>query len=326
MRAVMCREWGEPESLVVEEIEPGPVGPGDIRIRVHATALNFADTLIITGKYQFKPDRPFSPGFEVAGEVVECGPGVERPRIGDRVMATMDWGGYAEDVVVPAITAYVIPPGMDYVTAASFPVAYGTSHVGLAFRGGLKAGETLLVHGAAGGVGLTAVEIGKAMGATVIATAGGAKKVAVAREHGADHLIDYRSEDVRERVLALTDGRGVDVVYDPVGGDVFDASLRCTAWGGRILVVGFAAGRIPQIPANILLVKNIAAIGVFWSSHRRRTPELLQESYAELFRWYEEGRLRPLVGKVLPLERAAEAMRALLSRDMAGKIVLTTGV
>ncbi len=325
MRAVLCRSFDGIDAFTVEDIEPEAPGPGEVRVRAAAVGVNFADSLVAAGQYQTRPAFPFSPGFECAGHIDALGPDVKGFEIGERVMAVMDYGAYREQVCVPAVHVYRLPESMDFVTAAGFPVTYGTSHIGLDHRGNLKAGETLLVHGAAGGVGLTAVEIGKAMGATVIATAGGPEKLAVALGHGADHGIDYRSEDIRARVRDITEGRGADVIYDPVGGDVFDASMRSIAWGGRLLVVGFAAGRIPQAPANLLLVKNAAAIGVYWSSHREREPERLQRSFADLFKLYEAGALKPRIAETWPLERAADALRRLLSRKVAGKIVLATG-
>jgi NADPH:quinone reductase len=234
-------------------------------------------------------------------------------------------GGYAEEAVVEADSAHRIPAAMDFVTAAAFPVAYSTSHGAYAWRGRLRAGESVLVLGASGGVGLTAVEIAKAMGATVIAAAGGAEKLAVAKRAGADHLIDYTREDLRERVKGITAGRGVDVVYDPVGGDAFDQSLRCIAWEGRIIIIGFAAGRIPQIPANLVLVKNIDVIGFFWGSYRRYKPELQAQSFQQLFHWFEAGKLKPHVSHRLPLEQVREALELLKTRKSTGKVVLTTG-
>ena len=242
---------------------------------------------------------------------------------GDRVFALLDSGGFAEKAVARVEDCYPTPAGIDFVEAAGFGVAYGSSHLGLRLAR-LVEGETLLVHGAAGGVGITAVEIGHAMGARVIATAGGAERLEVAREHGADEGIDYRSESVRDRVLELTEGRGVDVVFDPVGGDVFVQSLRCVAWGARLLVVGFASGDVPQIPANHVLVKNVSVIGYTLGAYRRNAPDVVRASFAELFEWHAAGRLRPLVSNVLPLERAAEAMQLLLDRAATGKVVLTT--
>jgi NADPH:quinone reductase len=322
MRAVVAEQVSKPEDLTIIELpEPTP-GPGQIRIDVKATALNFADTLIIGHKYQVRPDFPFSPGFEVAGDVSAVGDGVTDFKPGDRVIATMDYGAYREQVIVEDYLAHPFPDAMDYVTAASFPVAYGTSYVGLLRRSHIAPGETVLVHGAAGGVGLTAVEIAKAAGAQVIATAGSDEKTAIAKAHGADHVINYTTGPIRDRVKELTGGNGADVIYDPVGGDIFDQSLRCINWGGRILIIGFAAGRIPEIPANMLLVKSCSAIGVFWSSHRRREPESLRQDYKQLFDWWGEGKLKPLVGATYPLDQAGAAMTALLSRKVAGKIVL----
>ena len=325
MRAVVAEKASEPEDLKIIDLPTPEPGPGALRIDVKATALNFADTLIIGHKYQVKPDFPFSPGFEVAGVVSAVGPGVTDFKVGDRAIATMDYGAYREQVIVEDYLAHPFPEAMDYATAAAFPVAYGTSYVGLLRRSHIAPGETVLVHGAAGGVGLTAVEIAKAAGAKVIATASSADKCALTLAHGADHAIDLsKTPEFRDAVKSLTGGNGADVIYDPVGGDVFDQSLRCINWGGRILVIGFAAGRIPQIPANLLLVKSCSAIGVFWSSHRRREPESLRADYRQLFAWWSEGKLKPHVGACYPLAAAGEAMRALLSRKVPGTIVLET--
>ena len=301
------------------------VGPGQVLIKVAAAGLNFADTLIISGKYQEKPSFPFSPGMEAAGEVVAVGDDVSRCTVGDRVVAMVGHGAFAERAVADEAGVMRIPDAMDFATAAGFPVTYGTSHGALVWRAGLKQDDTLLVHGAAGGVGLAAVECGKALGATVIATAGGPDKLAVAEAHGADHLIDYRTEDIRTRVKELTGGRGADVVYDPVGGDVFDASLRCTAWGGRIIIIGFAAGRISQIPANIVLVKNVDVIGFFWGSYKTHAPDKLQTQFDELFQWYGNGLLKPHVSHVFPLDQVADAMEMMLGRKSTGKVVLDIG-
>lgn len=325
MKAVLCRDWGGPESLTVEEVAAPVPGPDQVLIEVAAAGVNFADTLMIAGKYQEKPDFPFSPGLEIAGTVRVLGANVSGLAEGQRVMALTDWGGYAEAALARAGDVHAIPDSLGWAEAAGFPITYGTAHAALRWHADLQPGEVLLVHGAAGGVGLAAVEIGKAIGATVIATAGGAEKLAVAKAHGADHLVDYRSEDIRDRVKELTAGKGADVVFDPVGGDVFDASLRCIAWSGRILVIGFAAGRVPQVPANILLVKNIAVMGVYWGSYRKHAPERLVEEFRELFGWYEAGRLQPHVSHKLDLSAAGAAMALLLQRRSTGKVVLTTG-
>lgn len=325
MRAVLCKAHGEPESLVVETVAPPPLREGAARVAIHAAGINFGDILMVAGTYQEKPPLPFTPGFEIAGEVLEVAPGVTTVKPGDRVMGTVPNGGYADEAVASAEDLTTIPDSMDYAIAAGFPVAYGTSHGALDWRARLRPGETLLVHGAAGGVGLTAVEIGKAMGATVIAAAGGTEKLAIAKRHGADHLIDYSREDIRERVKALTGGRGVDVAYDPVGGDAFDASLRSIAWEGRIIVIGFAGGRVPQIPANLVLVKNCDIIGFYWGSYRKHKPAVVRSSYQHLFRWFAEGKLKPHVSERFDLADVAQAMRALRMRRSTGKVVLTTG-
>ncbi|MBZ5506225.1 MAG: NADPH:quinone oxidoreductase family protein [Acidobacteriia bacterium] len=325
MRAVLCKEWGGPEKLVVEEAPSPAIKEGAVRIAVQAAGINFGDLLLISGQYQEKPAFPFTPGMEASGTVTEVGAGVTTLRAGDRVMALTGTGAFAEEVVVDASRVYKIPDKMDFISAAGFPVTYGTSHGAFDWRADLKPGEWLLVFGAAGGVGLTAVEIGKAMGATVIACARGPEKLEIARQYGADHLIDYSREDIRERVKALTGGRGADVVYDPVGGDAFDAGLRSIAWGGRILIIGFTSGRIPQVPANILLVKNISVIGFYWGSYQARKPEMLRDSYAMLLRWYEEGKLKPHVSQHFDLKDVAAAMELLRQRKSTGKVVLTTG-
>lgn len=325
MRAVLCTKWGEPADLVVGEAPNPTPGPGQVLIAVAAAGLNFADTLLIAGKYQDKPPFPFTPGLEAAGEVLATGERVTSCRPGDRVLAMLGGGAFAEQVVANETDVMAIPEAMDFTTAAGFPVTYGTAHGALVWRAGLSPGEVLLVHGAAGGVGLATVEVGKALGARVLAAAGGAEKLALAAAHGADHGIDSREEDLRVRVKELTQGHGVDVVVDPVGGDAFDASLRCIAWGGRIVVIGFAGGRVPQIPANILLVKNISAVGFYWGSYRRHDPARLRSQFDELLRWYGEGRLKPHVCQVFPLEEVAAAMAMMLGRKSTGKVVLSTG-
>lgn len=324
MRAALLRELGGPEKLVVEEVPAPPLGDGTVRIEIHAAGVNFADILLIAGQYQDRPPLPFIPGMEVGGIVREVAPGVTQLKPGDRVLASVGRGGFAEEVVAEADLVHRIPDSMDFATAAGFPVAYSTSHGAFAWRARLKPGETVLVLGASGGVGLTAVEIAKAMGARVIAAAGGAEKLAVAARAGADHLIDYTKEDLREQVKAITGGRGADVVYDPVGGDAFDQSLRSIAWEGRIIVIGFAAGRIQQIPANLVLVKNIDVIGFFWGSYRRYKPQLITDSYRHLFGWFEEGKLKPHVSHRVPLARIGEALELLKTRRSTGKVVVIT--
>jgi NADPH2:quinone reductase len=284
--------------------------------------VNFADILMVAGRYQEKPAFPFVPGFEVAGTVRDVAAGVKGVQAGDRVIGLCDSGGYAEEVVCAAHEVFVMPEGMDFAAAAGFPIAYGTSEIALRRRGDLHPGETLLVLGAGGGVGLAAVEVGKALGARVIAAARGADKLALARAHGADAAIDYATEDLRDRVKELTGGAGADVVLDPVGGDAFDAALRATAWEGRVLVVGFAAGRIPQVPANLLLVKNIAATGVFWGAYRKRDPHALRDSFTRLFTWWRAGKLKPHISHRLSLAEAPRAMQLLGERKATGKVVL----
>jgi NADPH2:quinone reductase len=324
MRAVLCKRHGPPSSLVVEDVASPVAGPGQVLVAVKACGVNFPDTLIIQGQYQFKPDLPFSPGGEVAGIVQAVGAGVTAFRAGDRVVAATTWGGYAEEVVAEAARTLPMPEGMDFATAAGFVLTYGTSHHALKDRADLRPGETLLVLGAAGGVGLAAVELGKAMGARVIAAASNVDKLAVCQAHGADELIDYSNEDLRARVKAMTDGKGVDVVYDPVGGDYSEPALRSMAWRGRFLVVGFAAGRIPSLPLNLPLLKGCAIVGVFWGAFTRNEPQRNAENLQELVRWAAEGRLRPHISARYPLERVADALHDLMQRRAKGKVVLVT--
>ncbi|HLJ64217.1 MAG TPA: NADPH:quinone oxidoreductase family protein [Stellaceae bacterium] len=323
MRAWLCREFGGVEKLSLEDIPSPLIRAEGVRIKIHAAGVNFADTLMVAGLYQEKPPFPFIPGLEVAGVVTELGSGVSGLKVGDRVLAIPGQGGFAEEAVVAAPLVYRIPDSMDFIAAAGFPIAYGTSHGAFAWRARLKRAERVLVLGASGGVGLTAVEIAKAMGAEVIAAAGGAEKLAIARRHGADHLIDYQTEDIRARVKEITGGEGVEVVYDPVGGESFDAALRATAWEGRILIIGFASGRIPQIPANIALVKNIDLLGFYWSSYQRRQPAKMAQSFATLFNWYEEGKLKPHISDRLDLREIAAAFTLLKTRRSTGKVVMT---
>ncbi len=325
MKAVLCKEHGEPSVLVVEEVAAPEPGPKEVRVAVHAAGINFFDILQVAGTYQVKPPFPFSPGGESAGAVIEVGAEVTGISPGDRVIANHPWGGFAEEVVVAAERLTPLPDGMSYEHGATFPVVYGTSYHALVQRAELAPGETLLVHGAAGGVGLTAVQIGKLMGARVIAAAGSAAKLETAKAHGADELINYREENLRDRVKALTEGKGADVIYDPVGGDVMDQSVRCINWGGRILVIGFASGRIAEVPTNLVLLKGFSLVGVFWGSFCAREPEQSGENFRTLLGWYAEGKLKPHISATYPLEGAAEALMALKERKITGKAVLVTG-
>jgi NADPH2:quinone reductase len=322
MKAVLCKAYGGPETLTVADVPPPPMKPGHVRVAIHAAGVNFPDTLIIRGKYQFKPEFPFSPGGEMAGVITETADDVTHLKVGDRVLAMSTWGAFAEEIVVPAFAAARIPDAMDYATAAGFIITYGTTYHALADRGRLRPGETLLVLGAAGGVGLAAVELGKALEARVIAAASTPEKLAVAKEHGADELIAYGTEDLKERVRALTDGKGADVIYDPVGGDATKAVLSAINWRGRLLIVGFASGTIPDIPANRALIKGCDIVGIFWGDYIRREPERFAQDFAELTRLYETGRIKPLVSATYPLEKAAEALNVIESRKAVGKIVL----
>ena len=323
MKAVLCKAYGPPDSLVVEDV-PSPVaGPGEVVVSVKTASVNFPDVLIIQNKYQVKPPLPFSPGSELAGVVKSVGDGVTRWKPGDPVMAITGYGAFAEDVKVDVNRLLPIPAGMDFVSAAAFGLTYATSEHALCDRGDLKAGETLLVLGASGGVGIAAIEIGKVLGARVIACASTDDKLAVCREHGADDTINYATEDLRERIKAITGGKGADVVYDPVGGTYTELALRSIAWRGRLLVVGFAAGDIPKIPLNLTLLKGCAIIGVFWGEFTRREPDRFLAAMDKLGRWFAEGKLRPHVSKTLPLERAADALELMAGRNVKGKVVLT---
>ncbi|MDF2445379.1 MAG: Quinone oxidoreductase [Moraxellaceae bacterium] len=324
MKAVLCKQHGLPETLVVEDV-PSPVpGPKQVLIAVKACGVNFPDTLIIQNLYQFKPELPFSPGGELAGVVKVVGEGVKHLQVGQPVLAFTGWGGFAEEVLADARQVVPLPPGLDHAVAAAFMMTYGTSYHALKDRAQLQAGETLLVLGAAGGVGLAAIELGKKMGARVIAAASTAEKLAVCREHGADELVNYETEDLRERIKALTEGRGVDVIYDPVGGKYAEPALRSIAWKGRYLVVGFAAGDIPKIPLNLPLLKGCAILGVFWGDFAAREPQANMGNGMQLFQWLMQGELRPHISQRYPLEKAGEALRALMERKVTGKVVLVT--
>lgn len=317
MRAFQLEDFGGAPQLVRRESRPP--GPGEVLLRIAACGLNFADTLIVTGRYQDLPALPAVLGMELAGTVIACGPGVTSPAPGTRVAVYFGHGGLADEGCFPADRCIPIPDGMDFVTAAGFQIAYGTSHLALSRRAALGPGETLVVTGAAGGVGLTAVEIGRAMGARVIGVARGAEKHALLRAAGAEIVLDSDTADLRGAVKALG---GADVLYDTVGGEDFLSLLRAMRPEGRMLAIGFAGGAVPQIPANLLLVKNLSVIGFYWGGYRNFAPQVLADSLAELFRWHAEGRLKPHVGAVLPLEQAAEGLQMLRERRARGKIVI----
>ncbi len=313
----------EPTELRVSEIPEPEAGPGTLQVEVRAAGCNFFDTLIVQGKYQVKPVFPFTPGGELSGVVREVGEGVEGFAVGDRVLAWTQTGGFAETAVVRASDAHLLPDGMSFEEGAAIPIIYPTSYAALVFRADLQAGETLLVHAAAGGVGSAALQIGKALGARVIATVGGAEKAEIAREHGADEVIDYLVDDFVIRVNEITDGRGADVICDSVGGDVFDRSLKCIAWNGRLLVVGFASGRIPELKANRILLKNIAVVGIHWGAYRDNEPERVLEAFESLFALYRKGMIKPLIFNTYPLEDLPSALGELASRKTHGKLIIT---
>ncbi|HEU5199312.1 MAG TPA: NADPH:quinone oxidoreductase family protein [Ktedonobacterales bacterium] len=322
MQAVLCKTYGPPESLVIEEVEPLQPGKGQVVVSVKACGVNFPDTLIIQGQYQFKPPMPFSPGGEVAGVVKAIGAGVEGVQVGDRVIASTGWGGFAQEVLTDTTRLIPMPDGVDFPTASAFVMTYGTSYHALKDRANLKLGEKLLVLGAAGGVGLAAIEIGKAMGAHVIAAASTDAKLTICRQHGADELINYSTTDLKQQVKTLTGGNGVDVIYDPVGGDYSEAALRGIAWNGRFLVIGFTAGEIPRIPLNLALLKGCSIVGVFWGSFVAREPQQNQENLEQLFAWLQGGKIKPHISATYPLNRAADALNDLMQRKVTGKAVL----
>lgn len=322
VKAMVCKAWGGPESLTLEDLPLPALGARDVRLKVHAAGLNFPDTLMISGKYQFKPSFPFAPGMECGGEVVAIGEKVSDVKVGDRVMATTGHGAFGEQVNCPAANVFRIPASMPYEIAAGFPITYGTTWHALVDRGRMKKGEVLLVHGAAGGVGLNAVELGRELGATVIGTVGSDEKAAIVKEYGAAHVINYSKESIKDRVKELTGGNGADVIYDPVGGDAFDQSLRCINWDGRLLVIGFASGRIPEAPANLALIKGCSIVGVFWGAFAARDPEKNRANFAALLALYEQGRLKPHVSSTFTLDQVPQAMQALLSRKTTGKVVI----
>ncbi len=325
MKAVLCKELGMPEKLVIEDIASPRPAKGQVVVSVKACGVNFPDTLMIQGKYQFKPELPFSPGGEVAGVVKELGEGVAGVKPGDRVIAFNTWGGFAEEMVVDADRTIAIPAGMDFIPASALVLTYGTSYHALKDRADLKAGETLLVLGASGGVGLATIQLGKAMGARVIAAASSDEKLKVCRDNGADETINYTSEDLRARVKAITAGNGVDVVYDPVGGPYSELALRDMAWKGRFLVVGFAAGEIPKVPLNLTLLKGCSIVGVFWGAFTKKEPERNRENNRQLMALYAQGKIKPHIHATYPLERVAAALNEVLDKRVSGKVVLVTG-
>jgi NADPH2:quinone reductase len=323
MKAWQVREWCEPEAMTLDEVPLPEPNAREIRIRNHASALNFFDILMVQGKYQSKPPFPFTPGSEVAGVVDAVGSEVKDFIVGDRVQAMVSLNGYAEYSLASSFRSFRIPETMSFEEAAAMPVIYQTSYLSLKDRGQLKAGEWLLIHAAAGGVGSSAVQIGKAFGARVIATAGSDEKLDFCRAQGADHALNYSDESWVDEVKRITEGRGADVIYDPVGGDIFDLSTKCVASEGRLLVIGFAGGRIPTVAANRILLKNFSVVGCYWGGYVERNPGYAAKAQAELFEMYEEGKIKPAVSRSYPLADAPKAMRALAERKTTGKVVLT---
>lgn len=325
MKALVCRAYGPIDSLALEEVpDPKPVA-GQVLVGVRACGINFPDLLVVQGKYQFKPTPPFSPGGEVAGVVEAVGTGVTDVRVGDRVIAIGSSGGMAEKFVADVSQVVPMPDGVDFATASCLPTAYGTTLHALRDRAQMRAGETLLVLGAAGGVGLSAVQIGKRMGARVIAAASSAEKLEICKQNGADEVIDYGREDLKDRVKALTGGAGADVVYDPVGGAYTEPALRATAWEGRFLVIGFAAGDIPRVPTNLTLLKGCSIVGVFWGMAMMRQPVRGRGQLRELLEWAADGSLKPHVHARYPLERALDALKDIEKRKVQGKAVVVVG-
>jgi NADPH2:quinone reductase len=323
MRAVLCKSYGPPESLVIEEVAALQPSKNQVVISVKACGVNFPDTLIIEGKYQFKPELPFSPGGEIAGVIKELGEGVTGYQKGDKVIAFTGWGGFAEEVVTDAARLIPMPAQMDFTTASSFVMTYATSYHALKDRAHLQPGETLLVLGAAGGVGLAAIEIGKILGARVIAAASSEDKLETCRQHGADATINYTTENLKERLKELAK-KGLDVVYDPVGGEFSETALRATGWNGRYLVVGFAAGDIPRIPLNLPLLKGCAVVGVFWGAFVEHDPQGNIANLQELVNWWAAGKLKPRISATYQLEQVADALNDVLQRKVKGKVVLLT--
>ncbi len=322
MKAIVCNEFGLPSSLVLAEVESPKPKEKEVLVSVRACGVNFPDTLIIQGLYQFKPELPFTSGSDIAGIVKEVGEGVTHVKVGDKVFGFVMNGGFAEEVIVPKNVCFLKPPQMDFHIAASFMMAYGTSYHALKDRGNLKEGETLVVLGASGGVGLAAVELGKLMGAKVIAAASSEDKLRLCKQYGADETIDYSKEILKERIKELTEGRGADVIYDPVGGEYSESAIRGMAWEGRYLVVGFAAGDIPKIPLNLPLLKGCDLVGVFWGSFAMKTPKKNMQNTIQLMQWYSEGKLKPHIHNIYPLKGAPKALEEMMQRKVKGKVVI----
>ena len=323
-KAVVCRELGPPERLRLETFASAPLKPREMRVAIRAAGINFPDILMAAGEYQLKPELPFTPGMEAAGEVIEVDAAAEGVSVGQRVIVKMRHGAYADEAVVTPSQTIPLPGAFDYAEGATFLAAHGTAYHGLIDRGQLRAGEVLLVHGAGGGVGLAAVEMGRMLGATVIAAASSEEKLSVARAKGADHLVLYQREPFRDAVKRVTDGRGADVVFDPVGGQVFEESMRCIAWGARLLVIGFTGG-IGLARTNLLLIKGASVLGVRAGEAVRRNPALAEVRIKKLLEWAEAGKIRPHISHRLPLEDVAQAMRLLIDRKAIGRVALTMG-
>ncbi|RZI40564.1 NADPH:quinone oxidoreductase family protein [Herbaspirillum sp. HC18] len=322
MKAIVCKSWGLPETLTVENLPDVAPGPGQVAIDVHAAGVNFPDVLIIQGKYQSKPEHPFTPGSELAGVVRSVGEGVSNFKAGDKVLAFVSLGAFAQQVVAPAQAVVPMPPGLDFDTAAAFTLTYGTSHHAVVDRAQLKAGETMLVLGAAGGVGLAAIEIGKALGARVIAAASTDEKLAICKEHGADATINYTTQDLREAIKAANDGKPLDVIYDPVGGDYAEPAFRSIAWRGRYLIIGFANGEIPKLPLNLPLLKGASLVGVFWGEFARREPKANLAAMKQLMGWMAEGKIRPHISGRYALADTPQALNDMAARKVTGKVVI----
>ena len=322
MKAIVCNEFGLPSSLEFTEIENPIPNKDEVLMAVKACSVNFPDTLIIQGKYQFKPNFPFSPGSDVAGVIESVGENVKHSKVGDEVVGFIPFGGFAEKAIVKAKDCFPKPEGMSLVNASAFLLAYGTSYHALKDRANLQKGETILILGASGGVGLTAIELAKLIGAKVIAAASSDDKLKLCKEFGADELINYTKENLKEKTKALTNGKGVDVIYDPVGGDFSELALRAIAWNGRHLVIGFANGGIPKIPTNLALLKGASIVGVFWGAFAQREPKKSLENIKQLLNWFGQGKLKPHIDEIYSLENAPKALEAMMQRKTKGKIVI----